>query len=116
MDTIMTTKEILKRALLSGRSLTKFQFMDITPTHSVCLAQRVEELRRIGWKILDRPVKGKGNLVEYYLEKEEIERLHGIEKEDDEPVVEEKIVAPEPSNIVEEQMPLGLFCEYETIH
>ena len=70
-----TSSEILQEYLLSGRSLTKFDFMQITPTHSVCLAQRVEELRKEGWVILDRQVKGKGNLKEYYLEKAEIERI-----------------------------------------
>lgn len=75
-----TSSEILQEYLLSGRSLTKFVFMDITPTHSVCLAQRVEELRKEGWVILDRQVKGKGNLKEYYLEKSEIERIKARNK------------------------------------
>lgn len=75
-----TTSEILQEALLSGRSLTKFDFMNITPTHSVCLAQRVEELRKDGWVILDRQVKGKGNLKEYYLETSEIKRIQARNK------------------------------------
>ena len=69
-----TTSEILQDALLNGMSINKFQFMNMTPQHSVCLAQRVEELRKEGWVILDRQVKGKGNLKEYYLPAEEIQK------------------------------------------
>ena len=72
-----TTSEILQSVLLKGFSINKFQFMEITPQHSVCLAQRVEELRKMGWGILDRTVKGKGGLKEYYLPDEEIARLTG---------------------------------------
>lgn len=68
-----TTTEILMEALLDGRHLTKFDFLDMT--NSVCLAQRVLELRQEGWGIKDKPVKGKGNLREYWLEPEEIERI-----------------------------------------
>ena len=70
-----TTKEILQTALLMGKSITKFDFMNLTPQSSVCLAQRVKELRKDGWGVLSRTVKGKGGLVEYYLPQEEIERL-----------------------------------------
>ena len=71
-----TTLEILKDALLQGKVLTKFDFMRITPQNSVCLAQRVEELRNdYGWNVLDRNVEGKGTLKEYYLPEEEIKRL-----------------------------------------
>jgi hypothetical protein len=60
-------------ALLDGRHLTKFDFLDMT--NSVCLAQRVLELRQEGWDIKDKPVKGKGNLREYWLEQKEINRI-----------------------------------------
>ena len=68
-----TTTEILMEALLDGRHLTKFDFLDMT--NSVCLAQRVLELRQEGWDIKDKPVKGKGNLREYWLEQKEINRI-----------------------------------------
>ena len=70
-----TSSEILKEHLLKGGSIHKFQFMNMTPTHTVCLAQRVEELRRAGWVIKDRPVEGKGNLKTYYMEQAEIDRI-----------------------------------------
>lgn len=68
-----TTTEVLMEALLDGRHLTKFDFLEMT--NSVCLAQRVLELRQEGWDIKDKPVKGKGNLREYWLEREEILRI-----------------------------------------
>lgn len=102
-----TTSEILQEALLSGRSLTKFDFMNITPTHSVCLAQRVEELRKDGWVILDRQVKGKGNLKEYYLETSEIKRIQARNKRVEQLVEETKNNAETSRNEpVEEQMSL----------
>ena len=105
-----TSSEILQEALLSGRALTKFDFMSITPTHSVCLAQRVEELRKEGWVILDRQVKGKGNLKEYYLEKSEIERIKARNKRVEQLVEENRNLAEtsrkEPEN--EEQLSLLL--------
>lgn len=72
-----TTTEILMEALLDGRHLTKFDFLDMT--NSVCLAQRVLELRQEGWDIKDKPVKGKGNLREYWLEQKEINRIRARE-------------------------------------
>lgn len=72
-----TTTEILMEALLDGRHLTKFDFLNMT--NSVCLAQRVLELRQEGWDIKDKPVKGKGNLREYWLEQKEINRIRARE-------------------------------------
>ena len=68
-----TTSEILQEALLLGKHLTKFDFLNLT--NSVCLAQRVQELRQMGWNIVDKNVPGKGTLKEYWLEPEEIQRL-----------------------------------------
>lgn len=68
-----TTSEILQDALLNGKHLTKFDFLNMT--NSVCLAQRILELRQMGWNIQDKAVKGKGNLREYWLEPQEIARL-----------------------------------------
>lgn len=68
-----TTTEILQEALLLGKHLTKFDFLSLT--NSVCLAQRVQELRQMGWNIVDKNVPGKGTLKEYWLEPEEIARI-----------------------------------------
>lgn len=68
-----TTTEILQEALLDGKHLTKFDFLNMT--NSVCLAQRVQELRSDGWNIVDKNVPGKGTLKEYWLEPEEIARI-----------------------------------------
>ena len=103
-----TSSEILQEYLLSGRSLTKFDFMQITPTHSVCLAQRVEELRKDGWVILDRQVKGKGNLKEYYLEKAEIERLNARKKRVEQLVEQTKNIAETSRNEPENEEQLSL--------
>lgn len=111
-----TSSEILQEYLLSGRSLTKFDFMQITPTHSVCLAQRVEELRKEGWVILDRQVKGKGNLKEYYLEKSEIERIKARNKRVEQLVEENRNLAEKASESLKneeeayfgEQMGIGI--------
>lgn len=103
-----TSSEILQEALLSGRSLTKFDFMQITPTHSVCLAQRVEELRKEGWVILDRQVKGKGNLKEYYLEKAEIERILARNKRVEQLVEQTKNTAETSRNEPENEEQLSL--------
>lgn len=68
-----TTTEILQEVLLHGKHLTKFDFLNLT--NSVCLAQRVQELRQMGWNIVDKNVPGKGTLKEYWLEPEEIARI-----------------------------------------
>lgn len=68
-----TTTEILQEVLLDGKHLTKFDFLNLT--NSVCLAQRVQELRQMGWNIVDKNVPGKGTLKEYWLPPEEIARI-----------------------------------------
>ena len=68
-----TTSEVLMEALLLGKHLTKFDFLNLT--NSVCLAQRVQELRQMGWNIVDKNVPGKGTLKEYWLMPEEIKRI-----------------------------------------
>ena len=84
----------------------------MTPTHSVCLAQRVEELRKSGWNILDRQVKGKGGLKEYYLEPSQISHL---KKCDEQLLTENRNLAEMASKSLEsenevyfEQMGLGI--------
>lgn len=69
-----TSTEILQDLLLKGRKVNKFTFLDYT--NSVCLAQRVLELRQLGWNIRSRAIKGKGNLREYWLDREEIDRIN----------------------------------------
>ena len=108
-----TSSEILQDLLLKGRKVNKFTFLDYT--NSVCLAQRVLELRQLGWNIRSRAIKGKGNLREYWLDKEEIDRINSKPLEsqtakDEVLAVENKNVAEseEKGVLIEEQMGLGL--------
>lgn len=80
-----TTSEQLQSMLLSGVKINKFKFLDAT--NSVCLAQRILELRQMGWNIRSRAIKGKGNLREYWLDREEIDRIKG--KHEQTTVIEE---------------------------
>ena len=72
---MLTSQEILEELLLDGRKVNKFTFLH--ESGSVCLAQRVLELRQAGWNIRSRAIKGKGALREYWLEPEEIQRIKG---------------------------------------
>ena len=70
----LTTIEILQELLLQGRKVNKFSFLN--ETGSVCLAQRVLDIRQtLNWNIRSRAIKGKGALREYWLEPEEIKRI-----------------------------------------
>ena len=69
----MTTLEFVKKELLKGKKINKFGLMN--KTGSVCLAQRILDLENEGWTIERRSVKGKGTLREYWLKKDEIQRL-----------------------------------------
>lgn len=95
-----TTSEILQDALLKGMHLTKFDFLTIA--NSVCLAQRVLELRQQGWNIRDKAVKGKGSLREYWLEPSEIERIKErfpqTKTNHEQSFIEDKNVAETPQN------------------
>lgn len=71
----MTCTDLIKRELLNGNKINKFKLMNLSNVNSVSLAQRICELRHEGWNILDKTIKGKGGLKEYYLMPEEIERL-----------------------------------------
>lgn len=114
-----TTSEILQDALLKGMHLTKFDFLNIA--NSVCLAQRVLELRQQGWNIRDKAVEGKGNLREYWLDADEIERIKKIPRmvtnseqnvkdeqsvEPIEKIVEEACICLKNEDIAYEQMSL----------
>ena len=108
-----TSSEILQDLLLKGRKVNKFTFLDYT--NSVCLAQRVLELRQLGWNIRSRAIKGKGNLREYWLDREEIDRLNSRLTESqnakDEVLVEENnnVAENEEKGVLEEeQLGLGL--------
>lgn len=68
-----TTREIVEQMLLSGKHINKFDMLNAT--NSVCLAQRIQEIREDGWNVMSKAIEGKGNLAEYWLEKEEIERI-----------------------------------------
>ena len=72
---MLTSQEVLQELLLDGRRVNKFTFLH--ESGSVCLAQRVLELRQAGWNIRSRAIKGKGALREYWLEPEEIQRIKG---------------------------------------
>ena len=70
---MLTTSETLQELLLDGRRVNKFSFLQ--ETGSVCLAQRILELRQLGWNIRSKAIKGKGALREYWLEPSEIKRI-----------------------------------------
>ena len=104
----MTTREIVEFALLKGMKITKFDLLNMA--HSVCLAQRIQEIRNAGWDVKSRTVKGKGTLVEYWLEQSEIERIRGTKKTAEQSAEEVPNIAPEPRNQAVQQS-LGLFGE-----
>lgn len=69
----MTTREIVEDLLLKGKHINKFDLLSIA--NSVCLAQRIMEIRESGWDVRSKTIKGKGNLTEYWLEQDEIDRI-----------------------------------------
>lgn len=73
----ITCTDLLKKMLLTGSKITKFDFLQVTS--SVCLAQRILELRQSGWNIDDEIVKGKGTLKCYFMHPEEIKRIRELE-------------------------------------
>ena len=68
-----TTRQIVEDLLLQGKHINKFDLL--SAANSVCLAQRIQEIREDGWNVRSKTIPGKGSLVEYWLEKEEIERI-----------------------------------------
>ena len=109
----MTTREVVEFALLKGMKITKFDLLNMA--HSVCLAQRIQEIRNAGWDVKSRTVKGKGTLVEYWLEPSEIERIKGWKRVDEQSLTETENIAENGLKtplIEEEQVSLGLFGEY----
>lgn len=70
-----TTLEVTKELLLTGKHITYRDLEAHTEIRSTRLAPRILDLRKQGWNIKSRSVPGKGNLAEYWLEHEEIERI-----------------------------------------
>ena len=77
-----TTQEIVEAMLLEGKPITKFDMLNAT--NSVCLAQRILDIKRTrGWHIRDGIVEGKGTLKKYWLDPEEIERITGKPRQEE---------------------------------
>lgn len=71
-----TVQDTVEEMLLKGLRITKFDLLNVT--NSVCLAQRILDIKQTkGWHIRGGNRKGKGNLKEYWLDPEEIERITG---------------------------------------
>lgn len=98
----MNTTQWVEQELLKGRHITKFDLL--SATNSVCLAQRIQELRNRGWKIQSQSVKGKGTLVEYWLDTE-------VKKSDEQLFTEERNSSENGLKMAENQILLGLFGE-----
>jgi len=69
-----TIKETAAELLLNGEHINKGDFH--AKYHTFTLTQRIEELRRDGWNIKSKTIPGKKGMVEYWLEPEEINRIH----------------------------------------
>ena len=94
-----TIKETAAELLLNGEHINKGDFH--AKYHTFTLTQRIEELRRDGWNIKSKTIPGRKGMVEYWLEPEEINRIHShgskvisnmlsaTEKGEDEQLVEE---------------------------
>ena len=118
-----TIKEIAMELLLNGEHINKSDFH--AKYHTFTLTQRIEELRRDGWNIKSKTIPGRKGMVEYWLEPEEINRIHShgsqaiaqmlsaTEKSEDEQLLKEEEKVAETSqktaqNERYEQMGLGL--------
>lgn len=116
----MTSQEKLEKMLLSGVKVDKGKFYREVGTF--CLTQRIYDIKKDkGWLIRSRTVDGKGTLREYWLDKDEIERIKATQGE--KPKVEQSSVVKETapkqaeiepqSELKAEQGSLGLFGEPE---
>ena len=121
-----TIKETAMELLLNGEHINKSDFHDTY--HTFTLTQRIRELRKDGWNIKSKTIPGRKGMVEYWLEPEEINRIHShgsqviaqmlsvTEKSADEQLAEEnRNLAEKASESLEsedkayfEQMGLGL--------
>ena len=59
---------------MNGEHINKSDFH--AKYHTFTLTQRIEELRRDGWNIKSKTIPGRKGMVEYWLEPEEINRIH----------------------------------------
>lgn len=111
----MTTIEVTKMLLLTGRHITYRDLEANTEIRSVKLAQRIHDIeRKFGWKVERQTVKGKGSLMEYWLEQAEIDRILGRNSDDEQLTTESENIAESQNKvpqIAQEQQPLGLFGE-----
>ena len=119
-----TIKETAAELLLNGEHINKSDFRDEYKTFT--LTQRIEELRnKDKWDVKSKTIPGKHGMVEYWLEPEEINRIHShgskviaqmlsaTEKGADEQLADEKEKVAETSqktaqNEHYEQIGLGL--------
>ena len=69
-----TIKETAMELLLNGEHINKAEFH--SKYHTFTLTQRIEELRRDGWNIKSKTIPGRKGMVEYWLEPDEINRIH----------------------------------------
>lgn len=69
----MTSTEYIKKMLLEGRHITKTDVYKAIGT--LATTQRIHEIRREGWNVQEKAIKGKNGLAEYWLEPEEIARI-----------------------------------------
>ena len=107
---MLNTTEHAMELLLDGRRITKFDFAKETDVHSVCLSQRVYEIRHnYGWDVKGRSVPGKGTLREFWLEPEEIKRIKGLNKKNEQTHVQTQNVSQKAQNEPQiEQLGIGL--------
>ena len=94
-----TNKEIAMELLLNGEHINKGDFHDTY--HTFTLTQRIEEIRKGGWNVKSKPMPGRKGMVEYWLDQDEINRIHShgsqvitqmlsaTEKSEDEQLAEE---------------------------
>lgn len=86
-----TIKEIAQELLLEGEHLNKGDFHAKYKTFT--LTQRIEEIRKDGWNVKSKTIPGRKGMVEYWLEPEEIHRLHAHGRQ----VIEALTIAQEES-------------------
>lgn len=83
--------EVAKKLLLEGRHITFRDLEDNTDIKSVKLAQRIYDIRhKDGWNVKSKTVKGKGTLLEYWLEKDEIDRIKGLKNSNEQSITAEE--------------------------
>ena len=105
-----TTQDYVEEMLLEGRHITKFDLLNVC--RSVCLAQRILDIRQEkNWSIRSKSVEGKGTLKEYWLEKDEIERIKGKSSKNEQSIMkkENHLQTSQNEPYKEQQLGFGLF-------